>query len=128
MTIATRDCCFATRIASTVWKLEHYPDGIYYFDLDAAEPVRETAVGFGFARLCLPYDILGLVWFAVALIFARKRPEEKNQRWFCSELVAAAYRSAGFPLTAELPCYTSPVDLINGDKLKPCGRLTLADV
>jgi uncharacterized protein YycO len=119
---------WGVRLSPVSMLLEHYPDGIYYFDLDAAPSVRETALEFGFTRLCLPYDILGLVWFAVALLFARKRPEEKNERWFCSELVAAAYRSAGFPLTDGLPCYTSPVDLINGNKLKPCGPLTLADV
>jgi uncharacterized protein YycO len=116
------------RLSPVSMLLEHYPDGIYYFGLDAGEPVRETALGFGLQQLCRPYDILGLVWFAVAHIFALKRTDGQDGRWFCSELVAAAYRSAEFPLTDGLPCYASPADLINGQKLKPCGPLTLADV
>jgi len=42
--------------------------------------------------------------------------------------VAAAYRVAGFPLTNELPCYASPADLINGQKLELRGRLTATNV
>ena len=108
--------------------LDHYPGGVFYCGLGAAEPARETALGFGFQQLCLPYDVFGLVRFALALIFAWRRPVNPDNRWFCSELVAAAYRIAGFPLTDELPCYASPVDLINGHKLELRGRLTAADV
>ena len=108
--------------------LDHYPDGVFYCGLGAAEAARETALGFGFQQLCLPYDVLGLVRFAFVLIFARRIPVKPDNRWFCSELVAAAYRIAGFPLTDELPCYASPVDLINGHKLELRGRLTAADV
>jgi len=107
--------------------LDHYPKGIFYCGLGAEETARETALGFGFQQLCLPYDVFGLVRFALALIFARRRPVEPDNRWFCSELVAA-YRFSGFPLTDELPCYVSPVDLINGHKLELRGRLTAADI
>jgi uncharacterized protein YycO len=116
------------RIAPVSRLLGHYPDGVFYCGLGAAEPARETALGFGFQQLCLPYDVFGLVRFAFALIFARRRPVKPDQRWFCSELVAAAYRIADFPLTDELPCYVSPADLINGQKLELRGRLTPADV
>jgi hypothetical protein len=115
------------RLSPVSLLLEHYPDGIYFFGLGAEEPVREAALGFGFRQLCRPYDVLGLVWFALALIFGRRRPEGSDQRWFCSELVAAAYRMAGLPLTGGLPCYASPADLINGGRLEPRGRLTMAD-
>jgi len=108
--------------------LDHYPDGVFFCGLSAAEPARETALGFGFQQLCLPYDVFGLVRFALALIFAWRRPVKPDQRWFCSELVAAAYRIAGFPLTDELPCYASPADLINGHKLELRGRLTVSQV
>ena len=108
--------------------LDHYPDGVFYCGLGAADPTREAALGFGFQQLSLPYDVFGLVRFAFALIFALRRPVNPDQRWFCSELVAAAYRVAGFPLTDELPCYVSPADLINGHKLELRGRLTAADV
>lgn len=116
------------RLAPVSVLLKHYPDGIYYFALNAAEAARECALGFGFSQLCLPYDTLGLVWFALALLFAVRRPVEEDERWFCSELVAAAYRTAGFPLTDRLPCYASPADLIDGHKLEPRGRLTAADL
>jgi uncharacterized protein YycO len=120
---------WGVRLSPVSMLLEHYPDGIYYFGLEATDTVRENALGFGFRQLCLPYDILGLVWFAAALILARKRPpDEQTKRWFCSELVAAAYRAAGFPLTDAQPCYVSPVDLINGQRLVPRGRLTLQTV
>lgn len=113
------------RLAPVSRLLDHYPDGIFYCGLAALDPARETALGFGFQQLSLPYDVLGLVRFALALIFATRRPVKPDQRWFCSELVAAAYRIAEFPLTDELPCYASPVDLINGHKLELRGRLTL---
>lgn len=112
------------RLAPVSRLLDHYPNGIFYCGLGASEPARETALGFGFQQLSLPYDVFGLVRFALALIFATRRPVKPDQRWFCSELVAAAYRIAGFPLTDELPCYASPVDLINGHKLELRGRLT----
>jgi uncharacterized protein YycO len=116
------------RLAPVSRLLDHYPDGVFYCGLAAAEPARETALGFGFQQLSLPYDVLGLVRFALALIFATRRPVKPDQRWFCSELVAAAYRRAEFPLTDELPCYASPADLINGHRLELRGRLTAADV
>jgi len=107
--------------------LDHYPDGVFYCGLEAEEPTRKTALGFGFQQLALPYDVFGLVRFAFALIFARRRPIKPDQCWFCSELVAAAYCIAGFPLTDELPCYAAPADLINGHKLELRGRLSAAD-
>ena len=108
--------------------LAHYPKGVFYCSLGAEKPTRETALGFGFEQLCLPYDVLGLFRFAFALIFNKRLPVEPDNRWFCSELVAAAYRIAGFPLTDGLPCYASPADLINGHRLELRGRLTLVDV
>jgi uncharacterized protein YycO len=108
--------------------LDHYPDGVFYCSLAAEEETRTTALGFGFQQLALPYDVFGLVRFAFALIFAKRRPVKPDQRWFCSELVAAAYRNAGFPLTDQLPCYAAPADLINGHKLELRGRLTAADL
>jgi hypothetical protein len=105
----------------------HYPDGIDYYTLTVPEQPREDALGFSFQQLTLPYSVLGLVWFALALIFAWRRPDKDPDRWFCSELVAAAYVKAGYPLTPDLPCYASPADLINGGKIEKRGRLTLAD-
>jgi len=116
------------RLAPVSRLLNHYPDGVFYCGLAAEEPTRKTALGFGFQQLALPYDVFGLVRFAFALIFGRQRLIKPDQRWFCSELVAAAYRIAGFPLTDELPCYVAPADLINGHKLELHGRLTAADL
>jgi uncharacterized protein YycO len=116
------------RLAPVSRLLAHYPEGVYYCGVDAPEPAREIALEFGFEQLSLRYDVLGLVRFAFALFFAAKRRAvESDQRWFCSELVAAAYRAAGFPLTDALPCYTSPADLINGQRIALHGRLTLTD-
>ncbi len=115
------------RLAPVSRLLDHYPDGIFYCGLAASEPARETAIDFGFQQLSLPYDMIGLVRFALAVIFCLRRPFRQPERWFCSELVAEAYRKAGFPLAPELPCYASPADLINGQQLELRGRLTAAD-
>jgi uncharacterized protein YycO len=116
------------RLAPVSRLLDHYPDGIFYCGLKATDPTREAAIDFGFQQLSLPYDVLGLVQFALAVIFCSRRPTKQAERWFCSELVAAAYQRAGFPLTAGLPCYASPADLINGKQLDLLGRLTAGDI
>lgn len=116
------------RLAPVSRLVDHYPDGIFYCGLAANEKERESALDFGFQQLSLPYDVLGLVRFALALIFCTRRPVDDPGRWFCSELVAAAYAKAGFPLTAGLPCYASPADLINGQRLQLRGRLTPAEL
>jgi len=108
--------------------LDHYPEGVFYCAVEAPDPVRESALEFGFQQLSLGYDVLGLVRFALALLLAKRLPAKPDQRWFCSELVAAAYRVAGVPLTDQLPCYTSPADLINGHRISLRGRLTVAHV
>jgi hypothetical protein len=116
------------RLAPVSRLVDHYPDGIFFCSLGATEPERESAIDFGFQQLSLPYDVLGLVRFALALIFCTRRPVDDAEHWFCSELVAAAYAKAGYPLTPCLPCYASPADLINGEKLQLRGRLTPAQL
>jgi len=116
------------RLAPVSRLVDHYPDGIFYCSLEANHQERDSAIDFGFQQLSLPYDVIGLVRFALALIFCTRRPVKSPTRWFCSELVAAAYERAGFPLTPCLPCYASPADLINGQKIKLQGRLTPAEV
>jgi hypothetical protein len=116
------------RLAPLSWLVRVYPGKIHYFTLEADPQQRQAALGFAFEQLCRPYDTIGLFRFGLALALGRPRSERKDERWFCSELVAEAYRGAGVPLTAELPSYASPADLIDGNKLEPGGHLTPADV
>jgi hypothetical protein len=39
-----------------------------------------------------------------------------NDKWFCSELVLAAYAAAGAPLTAIRPHWVAPVEILNLQK------------
>jgi hypothetical protein len=42
----------------------------------------------------------------------------EDQAWFCSELVAAAYRAQGLALAPVSASYTSPADLAISPELK----------
>jgi hypothetical protein len=116
------------RLAPLSWLVGVYHGEIHYFTLEADPKERQAALGFAFEQLCRRYDKIGLVRFGLTLLFGLRRSPHQDDRWFCSELVAQAYRVAGAPLTAELPSYASPADLIDGNKLEPGGKLTLADV
>jgi uncharacterized protein YycO len=67
------------------------------------------------------YDILGIVELAWLLISGKRGTARtigtKNQ-YICSELVAAAYKEAGLPITEYPPDQTSPADIDLSPKLK----------
>lgn len=89
-----------------------YHGGIDYFRVrDSDEPQREKAVAFCFAQLGKLYDHVGIWRFIVAIVFGKVAAVRRDEQWFCSELVAAAYEDAGLPLTAKDESYTSPQDL-----------------
>lgn len=53
----------------------------------------------------------GLLRFVSLLVLGSKPRAWRDRCWFCSELVAAAYRRQGIALATERPAYTSPADL-----------------
>jgi uncharacterized protein YycO len=92
--------------------LRRYHGGIdYYAVMQATEVERQGAIAFCMAQLGRLYDKPGIWRFLVAILFGRTPAVREDRSWFCSELVAAAYRRQGRPLTPLRVAYTSPADL-----------------
>lgn len=92
--------------------VRQYHGGIDYYRLREATPEqRRGALGFCLQQLGKLYDHAGLLRFLAVLVLRRKPRAWRDRYWFCSELVAAAYRSHGITLAPERPAYTSPADL-----------------
>lgn len=71
------------------------------------------------SQLGKPYDFLGILGF----VFRATRLQRKT-KWFCSELVAEAYATAGIPLV-RLPSHkVYPGMLATSLRLKPTGGIT----
>ncbi len=99
--------------------LRRYHGGVDYYEVPrATTEQRAGAVAFCFQQLGRLYDRPGLLRFGAALVLGRKLATREDQSWFCSELVAAAYRKQGLSLAAERPTYTSPADLAVSPELK----------
>ena len=75
--------------------------------------VDEVAVEeFARKQVGCSYDFLAI------LRFLSRRSYTKNKKWFCSELIAAATKHAGYPLI-RLPSYeVSPRDIAGSAKLR----------
>jgi uncharacterized protein YycO len=99
--------------------MRRYHGGIDYYEVPGAAPVqRDGAISFCFQQLGKLYDRPGIFRFLVAILLNRKPSVREDQAWFCSELVAAAYRSQGLPLAPVSSAYTSPADLAVSPELK----------
>jgi hypothetical protein len=107
--------------------IQRYHGGIDYFEVEASLQERRRAVSFCFKQLGKFYDKPGLFRFAASLIFDRRAVSERDERWFCSELVAASYEAQGLPLTAQQDAYTSPSDLAMSPRVKLVCRLKEAE-
>lgn len=100
------------RLALISEVLARYHGGIDHFDVPGAtEEQRRAALGFAFQQLGKLYDKHGLWRFLLAIVTGRRRRVREDQAWFCSELVAAAYRRQGLALVPDSSAYTSPADL-----------------
>jgi len=99
--------------------VKRYDGGIDYFEVvDATQAQRRGAVSFAFQQLGRPFDFLGLLRFTFWLIVKRRPRSRVDPRWFCSELVAEAYRRQGLRLGRRSASYTSPSDLTAGDGVR----------
>ncbi len=98
--------------------LERYHGGVDYFEVEASAKQRRRAVSFCFQQLGKFYDKPGIFRFAASLIFDRRAVSPRDDRWFCSELLAAAYAAEGVPLTEAQEAYTSPSDLAMSPRVR----------
>ena len=72
------------------------------FDVSGLTTINKIVIErFLHSQLGKPYDWMGIVHFVT------RRPEYPSgqEKWFCSELVAAACAHGGVPLFRELPAY-----------------------
>lgn len=100
------------RLALISEVLARYHGGIDHFDVPGAtEDQRTGALSFAFQQLGKLYDRHGIGRFLLALLTGRRPRVREDQAWFCSELVAAAYRHQGLALVPESSAFTSPADL-----------------
>jgi uncharacterized protein YycO len=92
--------------------VRHYKGGIDYFEvLDASLAARRRALGFAFEQLGRRYDVRGVLRFVRLVATGRHGRARADSQWFCSELVAEAYRRAGVPLVEKAAGYVAPHDL-----------------
>ena len=112
--------CLLSRLVAD----KHYPKIVYYRGAQLSDEQRNKAIGFSFAQLGKEYDHSGIRRFAwyifMILVGVRRRMKptvkraQKTQKqvakyrnddmWFCSELVAAAYKprasTSSYPQTS----------------------------
>ena len=103
--------------------VRRYKGGIDYFMVDGAdEDQRKKAISFAFAQLGKLYDKPGIVRFLTAIVTKNMEKQRRDNKWFCSELVVAAYNEAEIALVDKQDhpeAYTAPSDLVNGGRLIP---------
>ena len=103
--------------------MKRYHGGIDYYRVDAPEKVRRKAVSWGFTQLGKLYDTAGIVRFAWTVLTGNARQARRDDDWFCSELVAAAFEESGLRLVDLEAGYTTPSDLVRSSALEK--RFTL---
>jgi hypothetical protein len=91
------------------------------FDVDVTVAQREAIAQFMLLQVGKRYDYRGIVHF----ITRRSESAAGQDRWFCSELVLAAYRAAGIDLLSRIPAYkVFPGMLAYSPLLDPVGTIT----
>jgi len=111
---------------------KHYERIVYYRGNQLSDAQRNKAIGFAFQQLGTEYDHSAtrrFAWYIFMIVLglrkrlkptakrARKAKEKieklrNNDQWFCSELVAAAFKHAGLDIALP-PDLTSPEDLVH---------------
>lgn len=110
---------------------KHYERIVYYRGHGLTDEQRNKTIGFAFQQLGKAYDHSAIrrfgLYIFMLLVGLRKRLKREGKRdkstekkvakmrnddtWFCSELVAAAYKHAGLDITMQ-PDLMSPEDLV----------------
>ena len=87
--------------------------GLRRFEVDAPDAVLEAAL----SQRGRPYDWTGVLGWGV------RRPWQRQDAWFCSELIAWAFEAAGQPLLRAQDLWRiTPRDLLLSPLLKTEGR------
>jgi hypothetical protein len=106
-------------MSELVHRLRGYHGGIDYFEvLDFGPEQRNKAISFGFQQLGKQYSHRGILRFLLFLLLGNKSRARHRGQWFCSEIVAEAYRLAGADLSPGSSRYTSPGDLAESARVK----------
>lgn len=95
-----------------------YRGGIDYFEVAADEATRRSAISWSFTQLGKLYDTKGLLHFGWTLLTGNSERARRDDQWFCSELVAAAFAQAGLQLVEQAASYTTPSDLVRAEQLR----------
>jgi uncharacterized protein YycO len=103
--------------------MKRYKGGIDYYAVDAQAPVRRRAVSWCFTQLGKLYDTAGIARFGWTLVSGNASRARRDDQWFCSELVAAAFSEAGLRLVEHAADYTTPEHLVRSASLEK--RFTL---
>jgi len=106
-------------------RAREYNGGVDYFRvLDVSEEQRRGAVGFAFQQLGGVYNYPGILRFFWFLLSGDKERVRSRNRWFCSEIVAEAYRLQKAPLVERrAAAYTSPADLARSERVTLAFRI-----
>lgn len=92
-------------------KPQSYDPTIEYKMIDVSETQAKVLRDFVYRQEGKPYD-----WYAIfGILFYRQWDSE--DRWFCSELIAAAFARAGISLVYEPTNWITPADLFVSVKL-----------
>ena len=102
-----------------------YNGGIDYFRvLDVTDEQRRGATAFAFEQLGSRYNTSGILRFLWFLISGNKERARQRGQWFCSEIVAEAYRRQKAPLVERhAAAYTSPADLAASSRVQMAYRI-----
>lgn len=99
-------------------KVESCAECVDLFSVHSLASVRDAALGFAMSQLGKPYD------YTMVARFLSRRTESlrTKDKWFCSELVFAAFLHAGLPLLRDTqPWEVSPELLSKSPYLIPAG-------
>ncbi|MFN7965627.1 MAG: YiiX/YebB-like N1pC/P60 family cysteine hydrolase [Acidobacteriota bacterium] len=112
------------RLALMSELVKRYHGGIDYFQIEGLTPEqRRTAISFGFQQLGKAYSHRGIIRFFRFLLAGNRERKRSRGSWFCSEIVAEAYRLAGSDLHRRSSAYTSPGDLAASPRVQFAFRI-----
>lgn len=100
--------------ARACWDEAHTPGTVIeLYAVEASLEAQERAWAFAEAQVGRGYDWRGILGFLT------RSDGQRPRLWFCSELVASAFDSAGVPLLGRMPPHRmSPGDVVHSPRLR----------
>ena len=87
-----------------------------YYKIEVTETQHDTILIFLKSQLGKKYDIIALI----GNMF--RRNWQQTDKWFCSELVAAAFESGNIPIINYKTNRVTPLDLLKSSALAICSK------